>query len=207
MCQVFAGCQDSHNGKTLRAGFLKSGIKLLPNGSFDFRLKMATCLSVIPEQDLVLMENALPKAIELCRSKGYLTEVEMDELGIPTCEIEEKCKLVKDKRAISHQRTLLWTSPSNLLRFRVPLLSEGGSTKTQRKLNKKAEEDAEKVALQEFLKSRKADKQKKKEEKKVKELKEKEEKKSKLILERAEKKKAKDVEKMRVKEAKKKKKL
>lgn len=142
----------------------------------DPELKIRTCASPISNEEMANMRKALPKAVEFYREKGKLTEEEMDSLRIMNFGVRDRSNVVKDQRAVSHQRGLLWTSPANLASFRPPPGNAGGATKSEKKvfdekLEKQLKEiqaaadEAKRTARAKLLEDRRLEKAKEKEEK------------------------------------------
>jgi hypothetical protein len=87
------------------------------------RYIMAYCTRTIPAEEEKVMKDNFPRMVESFKSKGYLTEKGMDDVGI--VRVEDGRSKDNDMRVMHQNRALIVNSAANLARFAKNSIPEG----------------------------------------------------------------------------------
>jgi hypothetical protein len=132
VASVLWACQNTCNMTFLGGGFRKTGQYNPMIRGMDFDKKMRYCTTKIPEAQLEIMRNALPRLAEVFRAKGYLSEQDMDEAGI--MKVGDEIGKPRDRRVLHKNRSLVLNTPANIARFRDSITKKTSNSKRKREV-------------------------------------------------------------------------
>ena len=97
---------------------VKTGYKRIGQYPVSFLTSMSRCSRVISARDMEHMQEALPAMVEIFRTKGILTEEQMDAAGILSVNDEASNNRPKDDRPLHQQRSVIMNSVDCIAQYR-----------------------------------------------------------------------------------------
>jgi hypothetical protein len=84
-----------------------------------FNAQMRLCKARITTEDMDILVQQFPKMVEIMRARGTVTELEMDELGIPNVNNLDSDSKAKDARALHKQRAVIMNMDDCISKYKL----------------------------------------------------------------------------------------
>jgi len=121
---------------TLNPSVIKKGYELIGQYPINFNKAMKWCTKQMSIAEMQTMEERMGDMVAMFRTKGCVTETDMDELGI--INVNPPNSVAKHNRALHQQRAVIMNSEDCIAKFKV--------YKTQKELEKEQKEARKAVA-------------------------------------------------------------
>lgn len=101
LLKISAAIKNSATPSIIKQGYRDSGIYPI-----DFHQTLSKCKATISEKDQSIIESHFDDMLDLFDAQGQLTEADMNRFDMPIALDEERTKLPKDQRDITHRRAI-----------------------------------------------------------------------------------------------------